>query len=78
MTVLNWKNVHFNLIVGPNHLLSTAGSIKFQAYNQPPRALQENQVAGVRDEAVIEGNESDPVGQETGEPNDESVESGED
>ena len=63
MTVLNWKNIHFNLIVGPNHMLSQAGSIKFQASNQPPRALQESQGAGVREEAVIEGNES-----ETGDP----------
>ena len=30
MTVLNWKNVHFNLIVGPLHMLSQAGSIRFQ------------------------------------------------
>ena len=22
MTILNWKNVHYNLIVGPNHMLS--------------------------------------------------------
>ena len=31
MTVLNYKDIHFNLIVGPNHMLSQVGSIYFQA-----------------------------------------------
>ena len=34
ITVLNWKNIHFNLIVGPNHMLSQCGSLKFQSANQ--------------------------------------------
>ena len=41
MTVLNWKNMHFNLIVGPSHMLSQIGSIEFQSTNNtatnPPR-----------------------------------------
>ena len=35
MTVLNWKNVHFNLIVGPNHMLSQEGSLRFQQKRCP-------------------------------------------
>ena len=35
MVVLNWKNTHFNLIVGPQHMLSQVGSISHQ--------VQENQ-----------------------------------
>ena len=31
MTVLNWKNTHFNLIVGPEHMLLQVGSISFQS-----------------------------------------------
>ena len=31
MCVLNWKDIHFNLIVSPNHMLSQYGSITFQA-----------------------------------------------
>ena len=31
MTILNWKNTHFNLIVGPEHMLSQVGSIGFQS-----------------------------------------------
>ena len=34
MTVLNWKNVHYNLIVGPNHMLYELGSLSFQASQQ--------------------------------------------
>ena len=34
MTVLNWKNTHFNLIVGPEHMLSLVGSISFQALSK--------------------------------------------
>ena len=35
MTILNWKNTHFNLVVGPEHMLSQVGSINFQsAFNE--------------------------------------------
>ena len=30
MTILNWKNIHYNLIVGPNHMLAQNGSLQFQ------------------------------------------------
>ena len=67
MTVLNWKNVHYNLIVGPNHMLSQAGSFRFQASNQHQRALPESPGAGVRKEAVLEGGQSGDRQQESGE-----------
>ena len=66
MTVLNWKNVHYNLIVGPNHMLSQAGSFRFQASNQHHRTLPESQGAGVRKEAVLEGGQSEGGQQESG------------
>lgn len=31
MVLLNWKNQHFNLIIGPNHMLSKYGCFSFQA-----------------------------------------------
>ena len=34
MSVLNWKNVHFNLIVSQTHMLSQLGSLGFQVSNQ--------------------------------------------
>ena len=34
MLVLNWKNTHFNLIVGKDHMLSQYGSLSFQAGRQ--------------------------------------------
>ena len=34
MSVLNGKNVHFNLIVGQTHMLSQYGSLSFQAAEQ--------------------------------------------
>ena len=34
MSALNWKNTHYNLIVGPHHMLSPVGSLKFQESNQ--------------------------------------------
>ena len=30
MTVLNWKNKHLNLIVGPHHMLPQIGSMDIQ------------------------------------------------
>ena len=33
MTVLNWKNLHFNLIVSPSHMLYQHGSMEFQENN---------------------------------------------
>ena len=35
MTVLNHKNVHFNLIVGPKQMLSQVGSLRFQQTQFP-------------------------------------------
>ena len=61
MTVLNWKNVHYNLIVGPNHMLSQAGSLKFQASNQP--------FTEVREEVILEGGDSESREQESGTEN---------
>ena len=34
MTVLNWKDMHFNLIVGPQDMLAHYGSITFQAFRE--------------------------------------------
>ena len=34
MTVLNYKNTHFNLIVGPKHMLTEYGSLTFQTAAQ--------------------------------------------
>ena len=34
MTVLNYKNTHFNLIVGPKHMLAEYGSLTFQTAAQ--------------------------------------------
>ena len=61
------KLVHYNLIVGPNHMLSQAGSFRFQASNQHQRALPESPGAGVRKEAVLEGGQSGDRQQESGE-----------
>ena len=54
MTVLNWKNVHFNLIVGKNHMLSKARSISFQCSGDSQAAKedrQEDTSPGERDQA---------------------------
>ena len=66
MTVLNWKNVHYNLIVGPNHMLTQAGSFRFQASNQSHRTLPESPGAEVRKEAALERGERVGRGQEPG------------
>ena len=34
ITVLNWKNMHFNLIVGPQHMLAQYGSLTFQTLRE--------------------------------------------
>ena len=40
MIVLNWKNIHFNLIVGQTHMLSQFGSLSFQAAGQASNSIQ--------------------------------------
>ena len=40
-------------------MLSQAGSLKFQSSHQSSRALQESQEAGAREEAALEGSESE-------------------
>ena len=45
MSVLNWKNVHFNLIVSQTHMLAQLGSLSFQAANQASLQPPRNQVA---------------------------------
>ena len=44
MIVLNWKNTHFNLIVGPMHIMSKVGSISHQTQiNQATSGLPSRQ-----------------------------------
>ena len=50
MLVLNWKNTHYNLIVGRNHMLSQVGSLKFQESNQPCRDRSGRQGAEERNQ----------------------------
>ena len=40
MTVLNYKNTHFNLIVGPSHMLAQFGSLPFQTATQGEKEVE--------------------------------------
>ena len=58
MSVLNWKNVHFNLIVSQTHMLAQLGSLSFQAAKQasvqpPSEAVEASDIEGLDSEIVL-------------------------
>ena len=60
ITVLNYKNTHFNLVVGPDHLLSQCGSLTFQAANQSLRVDGESLTPAQDRELGTEDTNGDP------------------
>ena len=53
MTVLNWKDLHYNLIVGPSHMLSQHGSFGFHINESNSKKSSENKVK------IIDGGQSE-------------------